>query len=238
MKALALVLALSSLASAAPTPEQRKQAREHYDRATAHYNLGEYAAAAGEFREAYKAVAEPVLLFDIAQAYRLADDKKQALFFYQSYLRTEPPEAQRARVEKRMKELSGNAPPPAPPDMAVAPQAKATPDMAAPAKEPTRETQATGGSERLKPIVETIKTNRTRFRACYDDWSKKHKSTALKISLLFTLDPDGWVDRAETDPEVPELSECLVTSARMLGFPQSPNAKYTRVKYPFDFQPK
>jgi hypothetical protein len=235
VKALAIVLALSSLASAAPTPEQRQAARDHYDRATAHYNLGEYAAAAGEFREAYKAVPEPVLLYDIAQAYRLADDKKQSLFFYQSYLRTEPPEAQKARVEKRIKELSGRAPPPAPPDMAVPPQAKPTPDMAVAA---TKETQATGGSERLKPIVETIKTNRARFRACYDDWGKKHKNTAVKISLVFTLDPDGWVDRAETDPEVEALSECLITSARMLGFPAAPNQKYTRVKYPFDFQPK
>jgi tetratricopeptide (TPR) repeat protein len=82
-----------------------KQAREHYDRGMAKYQLGEFDAAIEEFKVAFDASQAPGLLFNLAQASRLGKHPEQALHFYRSYLRMLPNAANRGDVEARIAEL-------------------------------------------------------------------------------------------------------------------------------------
>jgi hypothetical protein len=95
----------------AATPEEQeraqkdKDAREHYEKGITHYNLGEFDQAIAEFKQAYAISGAPGLLFNIAQAYRLQGDYKQALYFYKTYLRLLPDAVNRADVEQRIAEM-------------------------------------------------------------------------------------------------------------------------------------
>jgi hypothetical protein len=80
-------------------------ARKHFDAGTAAFNLGEFTHAADEYREAYRFKHDPVFLYNIAQAYRLANDHQNALFFYRSYLRNMPGARNQAEVEDRVRKL-------------------------------------------------------------------------------------------------------------------------------------
>lgn len=100
----------AALAQSARTTEPAsrttlEEARRHYERGIAHYNLGAFDAAIAEFKAAYERSSEPALLFNIAQAYRLKEDYKQALFFYDAYLRLRPTAGNRLDVEKRIVEM-------------------------------------------------------------------------------------------------------------------------------------
>jgi tetratricopeptide (TPR) repeat protein len=50
--------------------DSSEEARQHYQRGTAHYALGEYADAAAEYQEAFRLKQDPALLYNAAQAYR------------------------------------------------------------------------------------------------------------------------------------------------------------------------
>lgn len=113
MSRLRLTACLAALGLAAgvaiadePPPERStsdlEEARSRYELGIKHYNLGEFGAAIAEFKAAYELSGEPDLLFNIAQAYRLKEDYKEALFFYDSYLRLRPDAANRADVESRI----------------------------------------------------------------------------------------------------------------------------------------
>ena len=79
-----------------------------------HYELAEYAAAIADFKEAFRITDRPELLFNIAQAYRLAGDCAQARTFYKTYLRRLPAAENADRVRARIDELEAcaKAPPP------------------------------------------------------------------------------------------------------------------------------
>jgi tetratricopeptide (TPR) repeat protein len=103
-----LTLALLILAAAPATsaePDPLSDARVHYEQGMSHYQLGEFPQAIDEFKIAYAASRAPGLLFNLAQASRLAKQYDQALFFYRSYLRARPDAPNRADVEARILEL-------------------------------------------------------------------------------------------------------------------------------------
>lgn len=101
----AVVTRVAAADEGSPSPaEARERAADHYRRGMTHYNLGKFAEAIVEFEAAYKLSQEPDLLFNIAQAHRLGDEPKQALFFYDAYLRLRPNAANRADVEARIAE--------------------------------------------------------------------------------------------------------------------------------------
>ena len=77
-------------APTAPTSEDIAAARQHYKRAMVHYDLGRYDQAISEFQQAYEIKDDPNLLFNIAQAHRLAKHYGEALTLYRSYLRRSP----------------------------------------------------------------------------------------------------------------------------------------------------
>jgi len=98
--ALASVLFISS-AYAGPTEE----ARDHYQKATSHFAVGEFAEAAAEYQAAFKAKPDPALLYDAAQAYRLANNPEKALILYRNYLQLYPSQPNIGEVQAQIEKL-------------------------------------------------------------------------------------------------------------------------------------
>ena len=84
---------------AQPDKATRQAAKAYVDAGLAAQNRGDHDTAITFYSKAYELVSHPVLLFNIAQAHRLAGRMEQAVDFYQKFLATNPagPEAQIAR---------------------------------------------------------------------------------------------------------------------------------------------
>lgn len=130
----ALVVAVAAAAAqpAAPTPDDRAAAKAAFARGTRHFNVAEYDDAIAAFKESYKRVPAPLLLYNIAQAYRQKHDCVEAARFYRSYLREAPTAKDRARVEQRIVEMDACAAAPPPPPDRTAPEAPTPPPGPAP----------------------------------------------------------------------------------------------------------
>lgn len=248
---MVLVLASALTAhAAAPTLADKKAAKEHYDRGTTHYNLGEFVEAAEEYKAAYRIIPENVILYNIGQIYRLAKEYDQALFFYNSYLSNLTDANARKEVEARIakiqtlikekKEKNGTEP------KAGDPTAKADPGkpdaVAKPGDRPTvkADPTPTGNSDRVKLLVEVIKQKRQGFRDCFDLWSKTHAGIEGQFVLVLWLQPDGKLDEVEAAGnglQAPEVERCLIDHARTLTYPASPSGRMTKFTYPFNFKP-
>jgi tetratricopeptide (TPR) repeat protein len=94
-------LVMPAGAVAAPVDE----ARALNDKATAAFALGRFPEAAAEFEKAFELKPDPALLYNAAQAHRLAGNKERALALYQSYLRVYGQGDNRAEAEARVREL-------------------------------------------------------------------------------------------------------------------------------------
>lgn len=101
---LTIACAFLALAGAAHADDVQA-AREHFDKGTRLYDLGQYADAAKEYEAAYKAKDDPALLFNCGQAYRGAGEPEKAVGFFKSFLRRMPDAPNRAEVEARILEL-------------------------------------------------------------------------------------------------------------------------------------
>ena len=115
-----------------PSDEVKAQVRK----ATGEYNLGQYIDAARDYEAAYLQTLDANLLFNVAQAYRLAGETDKAITAYHSYLRSNPRGDQRALAEAKLRELEekrASAPVvptvPVAPAMAPAPAVTPTPPM-------------------------------------------------------------------------------------------------------------
>src|SRR5262249_20893086 len=105
MRLACLSLVLLIAAPALAQTEDVAAAREHYRRGNQAYDLGKYVEAAHEYEQAYDAKDAPALLFNVAQAYRLGDDYKNALRAYRAFLRRMPRAPNRVEVEARIADL-------------------------------------------------------------------------------------------------------------------------------------
>ena len=65
-------------------------AKAHFKQGKAFMDAGAYTSAVDEYRAAYELDHRPEMLFNIAQAYRLAELKPQAIEYYQKYLDAQP----------------------------------------------------------------------------------------------------------------------------------------------------
>ncbi len=72
---------------ATPTPADAKR---HYNAATAHFAVGEFAEAGEEYNKAYKAKPDAAFLYNAAQSFRLAGANERALVLYKNYLHFYP----------------------------------------------------------------------------------------------------------------------------------------------------
>jgi tetratricopeptide (TPR) repeat protein len=81
-------------------------AREHFKQGTTFYALGKYSEAAVEYEHAYELHPDPALLYNAAQAHRMAGEKPRALLLYSNYLRLYGQTAKnRAEVQRFITQL-------------------------------------------------------------------------------------------------------------------------------------
>ncbi|HEY8926577.1 MAG TPA: tetratricopeptide repeat protein [Polyangia bacterium] len=80
-------------------------AREHYERGTKFYDIGKYDDAIREFEAAYEAKSDPAIIYNLAQAHRLAGHNQEALQLYRNYLRYVPHPPNRADIDERIRVL-------------------------------------------------------------------------------------------------------------------------------------
>jgi tetratricopeptide (TPR) repeat protein len=71
-------------------------------RGRAYHDAGDYGAAVAAFKEAYVLAPSPGLLFNIAQAYRLAGNCDEAAWMYRRYLDTNPTGTNRDLAEQHL----------------------------------------------------------------------------------------------------------------------------------------
>jgi len=122
--ALALV-AFGPDARAQMTQAQKDEVKLHYQRATRAYDLQKYQEAIDEYQKAYEISGDPPMLYNIAQAYRLADQPAEAARYYRRFLQRMPSARNRDDVERKIadqeklaeqrKKSEPVAPPPPPP---------------------------------------------------------------------------------------------------------------------------
>ena len=88
-------------------------AKAHYQKATAHFAVGEYHDAALEYEEAFKLKQDPAILFNAAQSFRLAGDNQQALLLYNNIIKLYPSTQYAKDSKERIEKLaqSGTSPP-------------------------------------------------------------------------------------------------------------------------------
>ena len=93
----------------AQTPEltaaQKAEARSSYESGTRKYALGRYEEAAADFEKAYSISAQPAILYNMAQAYRLSNKHERALTLYKSFKSFDPDSPYRDEVTRRISEL-------------------------------------------------------------------------------------------------------------------------------------
>jgi outer membrane protein with beta-barrel domain len=115
----------------------RRAAKAHYQKGAKYFNAKRYPLALAEYREAYRLLPLPELLFNMARALHENGDKAEALEHYRRYLAEVPagPVADEARefAATLERELAPPAPIPAPPP--AAPVAEAPPPAPTPAPE-------------------------------------------------------------------------------------------------------
>jgi hypothetical protein len=145
--ATAVLVAASAAAQAEPVPDK---ARQLADRGRVLHDAGDYVDAIAAFNEAYVLAPSPGLLFNLAQAYRLAGKCDDAAWMYRRYLDSHPGPDKRALAETHLAsvEKCGHGglrvaiiPPP--------------PVMTARIPEPHAETASTVRSSRVAPIAIT-----------------------------------------------------------------------------------
>ena len=105
LRALALTFAIawSSHAEAAQlTQTQKDEVKLHYQRATRAYDLQKYQEAIEEYQKAYEISGDPPMLYNIGQAYRLADQPSEAVRYYRRFLQRMPNARNREDVERKI----------------------------------------------------------------------------------------------------------------------------------------
>lgn len=96
-----LVLAgAAAHAQPAPDADPVAQAKQLYADGKRFYDIGDYAEAIASWKHAYVLSNAPMLLFNIAQAYRLSGDCKKALEMYANYERVDPNPPNREDLEQ------------------------------------------------------------------------------------------------------------------------------------------
>lgn len=96
------------------------QARAHFDRGRAYFEVSDYRNAITEFKAAHLEKADPAFLYNIAECYRRLGEGPEALQFYRRFLATAPADDKtRPVVEQRIAELkaSGEDAKPTPADV-------------------------------------------------------------------------------------------------------------------------
>jgi hypothetical protein len=125
------------------SPQQKTDVRIHYERATRAYDLNKYPEAIDEYQKVYEIDGDPVMLYNIGQAYRLNDQPQESIHFYRRYLQRSPEARNRDDVnrkivnlekliEERRKAAAAVTPPPPQPVKPAEQNAETTPPAVTP----------------------------------------------------------------------------------------------------------
>jgi hypothetical protein len=174
---LLFFLSANVWAASPPSDEVKAQVRK----ATGEYNLGQYLEAAKDYEAAYLQTLDPNLLFNVAQAYRLAGEADKAITAYRSFLRSNPRGEQRGVAEAKLRELEEKraAAPAAPavpmaPVVGPAPAVTTQPPPAAPAMAPAPAASMTAAirpaSEDANVLVTAPASEPPKSAAFYKGW--------------------------------------------------------------------
>ena len=88
--ALVAIVGAGTRASAEPSAQALKAAKQHYIDGKKFQDAANYDAAIVEYDAAYKLAPKPVLLFNIGQCYRLKGDKQKAIDAYEAFVAAAP----------------------------------------------------------------------------------------------------------------------------------------------------
>ncbi len=105
MRTAIIVLILLAAANASAQPTAQQLARQYTEAGLAAQRAGEYEAAIGFYAKAYAQIPHPVLLFNMAQANRLAGRKQLALDLYRRYLEADVGGSHAAIARELMAEI-------------------------------------------------------------------------------------------------------------------------------------
>jgi tetratricopeptide (TPR) repeat protein len=94
------IISLVLYASLAHAGDARSSAKQHFEKGTKLYNLGDYKHASEEFRAAYIAVPDASFLFNIGQCARFLGQPEEAVRSYRAFLRERPDSVNREAVER------------------------------------------------------------------------------------------------------------------------------------------
>jgi len=101
---VAALLAAGGAHAAKSKAGKAEEIREYLDKATAAFALNHFAEAAENYEKAFALKPDAAVLYNAAQAHRLANNKERALELYQSYLRLYGSD-KRAEIEKHVENL-------------------------------------------------------------------------------------------------------------------------------------
>jgi len=102
--AFALVV-LAILSSGLVRADPIAKARDEFKKGETAYAVRDFKKAVIHYKKAYELSKRPALLFNVAQAHKLAGNLKEAIYFYDTYLRLSRKPANRADVERYIVEL-------------------------------------------------------------------------------------------------------------------------------------
>ena len=92
----ALVMAQSNTAQ-----QDREQAKEYFKKAEAFYKINDYEQALENYKQSYLLSQEPVLLYNMAQCYRLLGKPEDALRTYKTFVKDSPANAKFVKEAKK-----------------------------------------------------------------------------------------------------------------------------------------
>jgi tetratricopeptide (TPR) repeat protein len=99
------VAAQPAQGAAPPSAADKEAARKLVIEANAALDAKQYDQAIERYQRAYDLTRHPLMLFNIAQAHRLADRADEALTFYEQYLKDDPDGSEAAGARLRVEEL-------------------------------------------------------------------------------------------------------------------------------------
>lgn len=101
----ALAAALMSLVAAEARAQDYEAAGRNFAAAQEAFGKAQYTKAADLFEKAYDITKDPVLLYNIGEAYEKAANGKQAVRYYARYVAEQPQATDRPEVERRIAAL-------------------------------------------------------------------------------------------------------------------------------------
>lgn len=145
----------AGVAFAAPSAEA--QARELFQKAEVHFNLGEFEKALTLYSEAYRLKPLPGFLFNIAQCHRFMERFEDAAFSFRVYLDRAPEAANRADVELLIAQMEQEVARRAP----SLPETKTTPPLGPP---------AVSSTPAPPPVIENVEQSAPPAAQAFPGW--------------------------------------------------------------------